>query len=211
MNDWPFRQIVSNEEGLRQVTGHPGKVVERKVITYLDKHCRRFISQSPFLTISTANSKGQCDSSPRGDHEGFVYVADDYHLVIPERPGNRRTDSMSNIIENPQIGLLFLIPGLGETLRINGQACVISEDPCLEKMAVKGKTPVLGIGVKVDECFIHCAKAFIRSGIWKPGSWTDKEHLPSASAMLKDHINDEDMQTEDVAKSLKESYEKELY
>jgi len=165
-----FREIVKTEEELRSITGYPSELVKRKAISYIDHHCRDFISRSPFVIISTSDSSGSCDASPRGDMPGFVLVLDEKRLVIPERPGNRRIDSMRNILSNPQIGLLFLIPGLGETLRINGKAFLVKDGDLLEQMTVQGKKPLIGIVVEVEECFIHCAKAFKRSRFWETES-----------------------------------------
>lgn len=204
----PFKKIISSEEELRDLTGYPSELVRNKVIDFLDVHCRTFISLSPFLTISTADQSGYCDVSPRGDGPGFVQVLDDKHLVIPERPGNRRLDSAINILSNPHVGLLFLIPGLGETLRINGKASLVQDDELLEKMAVNGKKPIFGIAVEVSECFIHCAKAFKRSGLWEPESWLDKGQLPSAGKMLRDHSQIPSYSSEDIEEMLKESYKK---
>ncbi len=133
-----FPNTIKTVEELREITGNPSELVNNKVISYMDEHCRGFIAKSPFLTLSTADESGFCDVSPRGDKAGFVYVLNDKQLIIPERPGNKRMDSMRNILSNPNIGLLFLIPGLGETLRINGKASVIHDEELLEKMAVNG-------------------------------------------------------------------------
>jgi len=206
-----FREIVKTEEELRSITGYPSELVKRKAISYIDHHCRDFISRSPFVIISTADSSGSCDASPRGDMPGFVLVLDEKRLVIPERPGNRRIDSMRNILSNPQIGLLFLIPGLGETLRINGKAFLVKDGDLLEQMTVHGKKPLIGIVVEVEECFIHCAKAFKRSRLWETESWEPIEELPSAPKILADHAKLEHMTEDDIAKRLKEGYEKRLY
>ncbi|RNF39454.1 pyridoxamine 5'-phosphate oxidase family protein [Planococcus salinus] len=206
-----FPNTVETVEELREITGKPSELVNNKVITYLDEHCRDFITKSPFLTISTADESGFCDVSPRGDTAGFVYVKNEKQLIIPERPGNKRMDSMRNILSNPNIGLLFLIPGLGETLRINGKASVIRDEELLEKMAVNGKRPLLGIGVDVEECFIHCAKAFRRSGLWNPETWTEKEELPKGAKILAAHAKLPNVDEEAVGKLLEKSYREKLY
>ncbi|MFD0697042.1 pyridoxamine 5'-phosphate oxidase family protein [Paenibacillus sp. GCM10027628] len=209
----PFNHLVNSEEELRDLFGYPGKLAGNKTILKLDDHCRNYIAKSPFLVIATSDSQGNCDASPRGDAPGFVKVLDDKHLVIPERPGNRKFDSLLNLLENPRIGLLFLIPGLGETLRINGRGCVIRDRAILEEMAVLGKVPIVGIGVEVEACYIHCAKALKRSGLWQPDTWLTDEHLPSIPHMLAAHIQlpDEVVTPEEVEKSLHESYTKRLY
>jgi len=203
-----FNNIIENEEELRSIIGFPSDLVKRKVITYLDPHCHDFISKSPFLVMSTADAEGYCDVSPRGDAPGFVLVLDEKRLIIPERPGNRRIDSMRNILSNPRVGLLFIIPGMEETLRVNGKATLIKDEEILEKMRVKERKPLLGIGVEVEECFIHCAKAFKRSKLWESNSWPSKELLPSASRILSAHSK---ISKENVDDILEESYTKRLY
>lgn len=206
-----FPNTIKTVEELRGITGNPSELVNNKVISYMDEHCRGFIAESPFLTLSTADESGFCDVSPRGDKAGFVYVLNDKQLIIPERPGNKRMDSMRNILSNPNIGLLFLIPGLGETLRINGKASVIHDEELLEKMAVNGKSPLLGIGVDVEECFIHCAKAFKRSELWNPETWADKEELPKGAKILAAHAKLPNVDEEAIGKILEKSYRDTLY
>ncbi|MEJ8544710.1 pyridoxamine 5'-phosphate oxidase family protein [Brevibacillus borstelensis] len=209
-----FRDLISTEEHfqeLRETLGAPGPRAANKVVHALDHHCREFISKSPFLALSTSNANGQCDVSPRGDAPGFVLVLDDHHLFIPERIGNRRMDSIQNIIANPHVGLLFFIPGLGETLRINGKAVVCRDPELLEKTAVNGRAPLFGIGVEVEEVYAHCAKAFIRSGLWNPDSWLAKELLPSVPKMLADHSKIPNSTAEQVACELQDSYKNRLY
>lgn len=146
-----------------------------------------------------------------GDAPGSVLVIDEHHLVIPERPGNRRIDSLRNILLNPRIGIIFIIPGLEEMLRINGNAFVIKDENILEQMKSRDKQPLLGIGVEVEECFIHCAKAFKRSKVWDNQSWVMDDALPSISAILKYHVNSSEYTEEVIRKGLEESYEKRLY
>ncbi|CAH0347468.1 hypothetical protein BCI9360_03868 [Bacillus sp. CECT 9360] len=206
-----FINEVKSEEELRSLLGNPGVLAKNKVIDYLDENCIEFLRKSPFLIVSSANSSGRCDSSPRGDAPGFIHVIDQKHFVIPERPGNRRLDSILNVLENPQVGVLFLIPGLDETLRINGSATVIRDEHILENMKANGKTPLLGIAIEVEECFIHCGKAFERSGLWNQDTWIEKAALPSAAKMLAAHAKLPDMTEKEVATSLDESYRKRLY
>ncbi|MED1864435.1 pyridoxamine 5'-phosphate oxidase family protein [Fictibacillus nanhaiensis] len=202
--------VVSQEE-LRQMLGTPSLRGQNKVIPRMDEHCKDFISHSPFVIIATSDHEGNCDSSPRGDAPGFVYVLDDYHLVIPDRPGNKRVDSMFNILSNPKVGLLFIIPGMNETLRINGEAAIIKDEEILENMAVSGKIPSLGIFVKVEQCYMHCGKAFKRSGLWEPESWAKKESLPNAAKILAAHVNLPEMTEERIASDLIEGYTNKLY
>ncbi|WP_373232083.1 pyridoxamine 5'-phosphate oxidase family protein [Cohnella sp.] len=207
----PFIEILSSEEEIRELLGFPSEIVKKKTVHDLDFHCRNFISLSPLLFLSTSDDEGFCDVSPRGDAPGSVIVLDEKHLVIPERPGNRRLDSLRNILLNPRVGIIFIIPGLEETLRINGKAYVIKDEKILDLMKAKDKKPVLGIGVEVEECFIHCAKAFKRSRVWESKSWVDVDTLPSIPSILKDHVNSTEFTTEIIRKGLQESYEKRLY
>lgn len=207
----PFHEILTSEAELRELLGFPSEVVKRKSIGYLDHNCRDYIAMSPLLFLSTADEHGSCDVSPRGDAPGSVLVLDDGHLVIPERPGNRRFDSLRNILANPNIGLIFIIPGLEETLRINGQAFVIRDEHILDRLKARDKRPTLGIGVKVEECYMHCAKAFKRSQVWDSGTWPEEAALPSPPAIIADHVNSAEFTVEVVRQGIQESYEKRLY
>jgi PPOX class probable FMN-dependent enzyme len=211
MAQGPFGKLVQSEAELREVVPEPGEdsPPRRKQIDHLDAHCRDFIARSPFFLLATANAAGDCDASPRGGPPGFVRVLDGRRLVVPEYPGNRRADSHRNLLENPRAAMLFAIPGLRETLRVAGRACITRDEGLLAAMGVGGRTPRLGIGLEVEEAFIHCAKAFIRSNLWQPESWP--EELPSASAILRDHIDARGLTAEEVAARLEESYAKRLY
>ncbi len=211
INNGLFKNSVETEEELRAIAGFPSELVKNKSIPYIDHHCRDFISKSPFVVLSTTDKFGFCDVSPRGDQPGFVLVLNEKQLIIPERPGNKRIDSLQNILSNPKIGLLFLIPGLGETLRVNGNATIVKDEELLGKMTVKGKRPLLGIGVEVEECFIHCAKAFKRSGLWDPNTWPDKATLPSAAKILFEHAKLPNSSVASIQERLDESYTKTLY
>lgn len=206
-----FKNKVGNEEELRSIIGFPSELASKKVISYIDSHCADFIANSPILVLATADEQGFCNVSPRGDLPGFVHVLNEKQFVIPERPGNKRLDSLCNILSNPKIGLLFFIPGMEETLRINGKAAIIKDEELLEKMAVKGKKPLLGIGVEVEECFIHCAKALKRSSLWDTDSWPAKETLPSAAKILFEHAKLPNSTVNTIQKGLEESYTKRLY
>lgn len=206
-----FKRQINTEQELRDLLGYPSELVMNKAIQKLDEHCRRFIAKSPFLCMSTSDASGACDVSPRGDTAGFVHILDDQHLVIPERPGNRRLDSIRNILANPYIGIIFMIPGLEETLRINGKACIVQDDDLLEQMKARGKKPMLGIGVQVEECYIHCAKAFKRSALWEPSSWLTSEERPHIPSILASHANMKGITSKEVELSLKDTYENRLY
>lgn len=209
--EYQFKSIIETEEQLRSIIGYPSDLVKNKVISILDDNCLEFIAKSPFLVISTSDKSGFCDVSPRGDKAGFVEVLSEKKFIIPERPGNKRMDTMRNILTNPRVGLIFFIPGLGETLRINGKARLVTDEALLEKIAVRGKKPLIGIGVEVEECYIHCAKAFKRSGLWNPDSWMDKDLLPSAAKMIAEHANLSSISVESIQKRLEESYTQRLY
>ncbi|HZN88116.1 MAG TPA: pyridoxamine 5'-phosphate oxidase family protein [Thermoleophilaceae bacterium] len=206
-----FGQIVRGEDELRAVVPAPGEGAPalRKQIDHLDEHCREFIARSPFLVLATAAADGTCDTSPRGGPPGFVRVLDERRLLVPEYPGNRRADSPRNLLENPRASLIFMIPRLRETLRVTGRACITRDAGLLAELAVNGKPPALGIGVEVEEAFIHCAKAFIRSALWQPETWPDE--VPSASLMLRDHMDIPDLTLDAVEARLDESYKKTLY
>ncbi|EPR68149.1 pyridoxamine 5'-phosphate oxidase family protein [Cyclobacterium qasimii] len=206
-----FKDQISTVEELREILGYPKEMVQKKAINFIDAHCRDYIAKSPMLLLSTSNEEGKCDVSPRGDPAGFVAILDERYLIIPERPGNKRCDSLVNILSNPQIGLIFIIPGLKETLRINGKALLTRDKELLEKHQINGKFPEVGIVVEVEECFIHCAKAFLRSKLWQPETWLEKEELPSIAKVLADHINSENFSSEEIETVLKESYLTRLY
>lgn len=205
-----FKQVVKSTEQLREIIGDPQDLVLRIQLTSLDRHCRTFIARSPFLLIGTSNGAGMCDVSPKGDAPGFVQVLDDNTLLIPDRPGNRRADTLSNIIDNSHVGLLFVIPGLGETLRVNGRATVIQDSDVLEPMAVNGRQPLLGIVVEVREAYLHCAKAFKRAHLWENEHWIPASEHPSLAKMVIDHAKLTDCTVEELEDDIQEAY-KELY
>ncbi len=177
----------------------------------LDKNSKTFIAHSPFVLLSTANREGRCDVSPRGDLPGFVHVLDDTTLLLPDRPGNKRIDSMLNVIENPHVGLLFVIPGVEDTLRVNGRAAIVRDPELLEPLAHRGKTPKLAIAVETEEVFFHCAKAFKRSSLWKPAEWPDASGVPSLAQIIVDQMHDPRLTVEAVACDLDEAYRTRLY
>jgi len=211
MNAMPFDHVVKSIEELREKVGEPSDLARRKQIPALDGHCRAFIARSPFVLVATASASGQCDVSPKGDAPGFVQVLDDHRLFVPDRPGNRRFDGMRNILENPHVGLIFLIPGREETLRVNGRACIVRDPVLLERATAMGKRPDTGIGVAIDEVFLHCAKAFKRSQLWNPGQWPDPATVPSMARMLLDQARPEGMTLEDLEKRLQHGYTTQLY
>jgi uncharacterized protein len=161
-----FENIITTEEELREILGHPSEIVTRKTINYIDENCRSFIESSPFLTIATSDLNGNFDVSPKGDPSGFVKILNDKTLAIPDRPGNHKADTFTNILQNPNVGLIFLIPGVKETLRVNGKAKIVTDKSVLELLVCDGKVPSLAIIVEVKEAFMHCAKCMIRSKLW---------------------------------------------
>jgi hypothetical protein len=202
---------VTSEQALREIVGHPSELAVKKDIARLDEHCRAYIARSPFLLMATSNRRGQCDVSPKGDAPGFVLVLDETRVAIPDRPGNRRLDGMRNLVENPHVGLIFLIPGVEETLRVNGRASIVRDPDLLERLSAKGKRPQLAITVEVEECFLHCAKAFKRSGLWDTERWPDRAGLASAACMFHDHARPADMTVEQMERQIEEGYRTRLY
>ena len=203
-------EITSFEE-LRTLFGEPSELAKKKVISFVDEHCHNYIAQSPFLVLSTSDENGYTDASPRGDAPGFVLVLDEKRIVIPDRPGNKRMDSLKNILSNARVGLLFLIPGMRETLRVNGKARLSMEPELLEKMQAGGKNPLLGIVVEVEECYIQCGKALMRSNLWNPESWADSSVLPSGAEILAAHSKMPGTSEDDIKKRLEEGYKNRLY
>ena len=206
-----FKDLVTSAEELAYVIGMPSELVIKKQLSELDAHMRRFIAESPFLLIGTVGRDGSCDVSPRGDAPGLATVLDARTLLIPERRGNRRADSLRNIIETGRAALLFLIPGVGETLRVNGRACVIRDDEVLAPLAVEGKQPLVGIVVEVQECFLQCAKAVIRSRLWDAGATGRESTLPGFAEILKDQTQIEGQTVESLSRLVEDSYRNHLY
>jgi PPOX class probable FMN-dependent enzyme len=206
-----FKEVITSVDELRALMGEPSEVAVRKDIGRLDQHCRDFIARAPFVLVSTADRAGRCDVSPKGDAPGFVLVVDDHHLLIPDRPGNKRYDGIRNLLDNPGIGLLFLVPGSEETLRVNGRARVVRDPEWLARLAAQGKVPQLAIAVEVDEAFLHCAKCVKRSGLWEPARWPDREGLASPAQMFRDHAKLTSMTVEELDQRLQEGYRKNLY
>ena len=182
-----FGEVVRSEADLRKILGAPAERSIRKEIARLDAHCRALIARSPFVLVASCNAAGRCDVSPKGDPPGFALVLDDETLALPERPGNRRADTFTNVLENPYAGLLFVIPGKLETLRVNGRAQIVRDVELRERMRVAGKLPELALVVSVEQVFIHCGKCMLRSAIWDAETWPDASALPSQAECLVDH------------------------
>lgn len=179
---------IDCEESLRTLYGKPSPLAERKCIDHIDKHCATFIALSPFLCLGTSRKDGAADVSPRGDAPGFVQVLDRKTIAIPDRPGNNRMDSFTNVLDNPAVGLLFMIPGIDETLRINGRARVSTDPALLAGMAVQGKLPKSALVVEVQEAMLHCAKALRRSKLWHDDYKQPRSALPSLARMISDQV-----------------------
>ena len=203
-------RALSAEE-VRSVIGEPHELVVLKVRAELDEHCRTFIGQSPFVALATIGADGRADVSPRGDPPGFVRVLDATTLAIPERPGNKLMDSLANILETGSVGLLFVIPGIEETLRVNGKATITNDPELVATMEVEGKPPKLAIVVRVEEAYLHCAKAFKRSRLWDPSVQLERAALPSLGRMLRDQIRPKDMTAADIDAYAEDDYRKRLY
>jgi len=180
--------VINSIEELNTLYGLPSFRAKHKQQSQLDKHCINFINTSPFVVISTTNASYKMDASPRGGQPGFIAVVDENTLVIPDAKGNNRIDSLKNIIETKTIGMLFLIPGIDETLRVNGSASITTKDTYLNIFVEEKKPPKVCILVKVEEAFLHCAKAFMRSKLWNEISQIDRNSFPTMGEMLKDQI-----------------------
>ena len=206
-----FDDILTTEQELRDLIGTPGARSLQKERRVLDEHDRAFIACSPFLVLATSGADGRCDVSPKGDAPGFVQVLDERRLVIPERPGNKRLDGMLNLLANPHVGLIFMVPGREETLRVNGKAWITRDRQLLERCVAQGKVPLVAIGVEVEQCFLHCPKAFIRSRLWHRDSWPAAEALPSMACVLFDQIRPGDATLQDWERDIQEGNTKRLY
>ncbi len=178
-------EIVESEAALRELNGAPLEIVRAKVSHRLNALTRQFVEQSPFLCLATSDERGHCDVSPRGDPRGFVRILDDETLLLPERPGNRLADSLRNILRNPHVGLLFIVPGVSETFRINGRATLTTDPSLLGPCSVEGKAPKLGILVDIEQAFTHCSKAFLRSRFWDAAEFLERSALPSNGEIHK--------------------------
>jgi PPOX class probable FMN-dependent enzyme len=170
-----MRTEITNEAELRELLGVPlQRTLDKDRHAFLPEH-RAWLAASPFCLVATSDASGACDVSPKGDPAGFGHVVDDTTLAIPERPGNKRADGFANILQNPHVGLIFFVPGRGDTLRVNGRATLLTDAPYAEHMVVKGHRPTVILEVAVEQIFFHCSKAFLRSNLWKPETWHPDE------------------------------------
>ena len=205
---------ITDEKSLRGLFAATHDLAIQKMQNTLDKHAQAFIARSPFLCIGTQNLDGKADVSPRGDPVGFVKILDEHTLVIPDRPGNNRLDTQTNILANPSVGLLFIIPGFDDTLRVNGQATLVTDPELLASMNVNDRIPKLAIVVKVTEAFLHCAKAFRRSHLWEPDHFQNRKEMPSLIKIILDQTTGAPSDENEMRKlddELEEDYKKTLY
>jgi uncharacterized protein len=181
----PFLDFISNESEIDAAIGGPADPkVKAKVVNALDGICESFIARSPFIVVCSSDAEGRVDVSPKGDPAGFVQVLDARTIAIPERLGNRRADTFRNVLQNPKVGLIFIIPGKGETLRVSGSARVVRDAWLLERMAIAGRLPSLALVVTVEEAFLHCTKCMVRSGIWRQDTWNPSGLASIGEAMV---------------------------
>ncbi len=180
-------QIVTTSEEVLRMLGEPMESQVKKVIDHIDDHCRAWIERSPFVVISSASATGAIDVSPKGDPPGFVRVLDPKTLAVPDRPGNHRGDTFLNVLENPHVGLMFVVPKRREVVRVSGTATVVKDASLLESMSVDGKVPSLALVVRVREAMFHCGKSMIRSHMWEPDLWAAVDGLPTYGRALVDH------------------------
>ena len=203
-----FQNPISSLTELLTLHNEVSGAARDKQLLSLDVYCQEFIVASPMLLLSTSNAAGLCDVSPRGDAPGFVQVLSDTVLAIPERLGNNRLDSARNILENPKVGLIFLIPDVLETLRVSGSAGLVRDPDLLEVFRVHQKIPKFVVVVHVEEAFLQCGKAFKRSGLWQPETWTTAQNLTSRAKMLADQTK---ISEQELESTLESAYRERLY
>jgi uncharacterized protein len=187
---------ITTQDALRALHRAPKERTLRKQLDHLDRHCRRFVQLSPFVVVATADAQGWIDASPRGGDPGFVEVADDRTLLLPDRPGNNRLDSLTNLTERPEVGLLFMIPGVDETLRVNGAAELRTDPETTARFQAGSRPPAIVLRISVREAYLHCAKALMRSRLWLPDSRVDRTQLPTMGQMLRDQTGSGPVETQ---------------
>jgi PPOX class probable FMN-dependent enzyme len=206
--------VITDEQSLRTLFHATHPLAAQKCLPALDKHAQEFIRRSPFICVGTQSAEGRADVSPRGDPVGFVKILDQNTLAIPDRPGNNRLDTLVNILANPSVGLLFIIPGFDDTLRVNGQASLVTDPDILETMSVEGRVPKLAILLRVREVFMHCAKAFRRSHLWEPDHFQDRSEMPSLAKIVLDQTTGAPSDEAEMRKlddELEDDYKKTMY
>jgi len=199
------QSVITNETELREVVGEPQQLVVDKISDRLNHLTRQFIERAPFVCVATACPDGGLDVSPRGDPAGFVRVLDERTLLMPDRPGNKLADTLTNLLEDPRIALLFLIPGVGDTFRVNGRAVIVDDEELLAPSTVEGKAPKLGILVTIEEAYTQCPKALLRSDLWNPEKHIDRGELPSSGEIMRS-IADPELDPEEYERGRAERY-----
>ena len=207
----PSSHTVASAGELQALYRPAGRGALDKVIDRLDQHCRDFIAHSPFVVISTADRRGRCDASPKGGPPGFVQVLGETQLAWGDLAGNNRLDSMRNLLTNAGVALLFMVPGLDETLRVNGEAVFTTEPEILERCTIDTTVPRVAVTVTVREAYIHCGKAFRRSGLWQPDAWPDRSDMASIACMLRDHAGLGDLEPSVIEEALETDYDRSLW
>ena len=206
--------VIGDEDALRSLYDATHELATLKCQNALGEHAQEFIRRSPFVCIGTQSAEGKADVSPRGDPVGFVKILDERTLAIPDRPGNNRLDTLVNIIANPSVGLMFVIPGFEDTLRVNGRATLVNDPDLLESMSVNGRAPKLAIVIAVNEVFMHCAKAFRRSRLWNPDHFQNRSEMPSIVKIILDETTGAPTDKDEMRKmdaDLEEDYRRTLY
>jgi uncharacterized protein len=196
---------IESLDQLRTIFGEPSALASIKVMPAFDEFARAFVARSPFLLMSTADADGNQDCSPKGDEVGFVEVEDDTTLLIPDRSGNRLLFGLQNLLQNPHIGLIFLVPGTGETLRVNGTAEITNDPAILQRLHSRGRPAQVAIRVHIRECFFHCAKAFLRSHLWEPAAW-GAPHRVSFGKIMQKKFGSPDAIAEQIDATIEENY-----
>jgi uncharacterized protein len=204
--------VIEDIAEIREIYGEPMERAVKKQLPRLEKHSCAFIALSPFLVMATSDPTGRCDASPKGDAPGFVQVLDDETLLIPDRLGNNRIDTISNLLASPGVGLIFFVPGLRETLRVNGRAGITTDPALLQSCAVQGKLPRSGILVKAEEVYFHCGKALIRSDLWNPEKMLKHSDFPALGRIISEQIGNTDEKAIEASERYTvESYRTRLY
>lgn len=203
------QDFVDDEGQLRKLYGQPSELAAKKTLSRLDKHCRRFIELAPFVCLATSDAEGNIDVSPKGDAPGFVEVVNETTVLVPDRMGNNRVDGLRNVLANPHVGMIFFVPGVEETLRVNGRARIVHDEAVLARFAVNGKTPTSVLLVEVEEAFLHCSKALKRSRLWGEDYRVERKCLPPLGKMLADQI--EGVDAEEAEARVQHSLKTRLY
>lgn len=196
-----------DEPQLRKVLGEPTELVRKKIADRLNPLTRQFVERSPFVVVATGRPDGGLDVSPRGDPAGFVRILDEHTLLLPDRPGNKLADTLTNLLQDDRIALLFLIPGVNDTFRVNGRARIVDDPELLAESAVEGKTPQVGILVTVEEAYTQCPKAFLRSELWNPERHIDRSELPTSGEILR-AVADPELDVDEYEEARTERYKR---